>query len=58
MANSHCQTQQLIHLELDYGLHFINFGHHVLIMGQQGREPASLVQVWAQDSGDLLDQRH
>ena len=36
---------------------FINFGHQVLIVGQQGRELAGLVQAWAQDSGDLLDQR-
>ena len=57
MANSHCQTQQLIHLELDYGLHFINFGHHVPTVGQQGWGLASLVQVWAQDSWDLLNER-
>ena len=57
VANSHCQTQHLLHLELDRGLHFISFGHHILIVGQQGRELASLVQAWAQDSGDLLDQR-
>ena len=36
---------------------FINFGHQVLIVGQQGRELAGLVQAWAQDSWDLLDQR-
>ena len=57
MANSHCQTQHLLHLELDGGLHLINFGHRVLIVGQQGRELARLVQAWAQDSWDLLDQR-
>ena len=57
MANSHCQTQQLLHLELDRGLHFINFGHHVPTVGQQGWGLASFVQVWAQDSWDLLNQR-
>ena len=57
MANSHCQTQHLLHLELDGGLHFINFGRRVLTVGQQGRELARLVQAWAQDSWDLLDQR-
>ena len=50
-------TQQLLHLERDCGLHFIDFGHHVLIVSQQGRELASLSQAWAQYSWDLLDQR-
>lgn len=57
LADSHCQTRHLLHLEIDRELHFINFGHHVCIVGQQGRELASLVQAWAQDSWDLLDQR-
>lgn len=30
------------------------FGHHVLLVGQRGQE---LVQAWAWDSWDLLDQR-
>ena len=51
------RPSHLLHLELDCGLHFINFGHHVLIVGQQGRELAGLIQAWAQDSWDLLDQR-
>ena len=37
MANSHWQTQHLLYLKLDHGLYVINFGHHVLIVGQQGR---------------------
>ena len=57
MANSHCQRQHLLHLELDSGLHLINFGHHVLTVGRQGRQLVSLIQAWAQDSWDLLDQR-
>ena len=47
----------LLHLEFDCGLHFIHFGHHILIVGQQGRELASLIQARAQDSWNLLDQR-
>ena len=57
LANSHCQTQPLLHLELDYGFHFISFSHYVFTVGQQGWELASLAQVWAQDSWDLLNQR-
>ena len=47
----------LLHLELNRGFDFIDFGHHVLVVGQQGRELASLIQARAQDSWDLLDQR-
>ena len=32
IANGHCQTQHLLHLEFDCGLCF-DFGHHVLIVG-------------------------
>lgn len=49
--------QQYFHLELDHGFHFIDFGHHILFMGQQGRELARLFQAWAQDSKDLCVQR-
>lgn len=44
VANSHCQTQHLLHLEPDRGVHFISVGHHVLMEGQQGRELAGLTQ--------------
>lgn len=37
LADSQCQIEQLLYLELDRGLHFINFGHHVRTAGQQGR---------------------
>ena len=57
LANSHCQTQDLLHLEFDDGLNFIHFGYCVLIMSQQGRELVSLIQASAQDLWDLLDQR-
>ena len=40
-----------------HGLYFINFGHHVLILGQQGRELVSLIQVYTQDLWNLLDKR-
>ena len=56
VADSHSQTQQLLHVKLDCGFHS-DVGHHVPAVGQQGREPASLTQAWAQDSWDLLDQR-
>lgn len=55
VPNSNGQTQHLRHLDLDYGLHLIYFGHHVFIACQQGRELASLAQVWVQDTWDLLD---
>ncbi|KAK1334866.1 hypothetical protein QTO34_004437 [Cnephaeus nilssonii] len=35
MANSHWQTKQPLHLELDHRFHFVDFGHHVLTGGQQ-----------------------
>ena len=54
-AGGRCQTQHLLLSELDCGLPFINFGLHVLIVGQQGGELVSLIQVWAPDSWDLLD---
>lgn len=57
VGNSHCQTQ-LLHLVLDSEFHLIGFGHHVLIMvGHQGRELANLIQSWAPDSWDVIDQR-
>ena len=55
-ARSHCQTQHHLHLELDPGLHFIHFGLCVLIVGLQGREPASFLQAWAPHLWGLLDQ--
>ena len=56
-ANSHCQTQHPLHIELAHGLHFINFGHHVLTVTQKGMELASLIEIWAQDPWDQADQR-
>ena len=39
------------------GLYFISFGHQVPILGQQGRELASLIQGYTQDLWNLLDKR-
>ena len=46
VANNHC-----------HGLYFINFGHCVLSLGQQGTELASLIQAYTQDLWNLLDKR-
>jgi hypothetical protein len=54
-APSQGRWPYLLHLELDCGLHLVNFGHHVFVVCQQRREFASLIQAWAQDSWDLLD---
>ena len=56
VAKSYGQTQHLLYLELDGGLHLISFGHHVLIVGQQGRKLARLIQVSTEDMWDLFDQ--
>lgn len=47
----------LLHLELDGGFDLIHLGIHVLIVGEQRGELASLVQTRTQDTRDLLDQR-
>lgn len=46
----------LLHLEFDGGFDLIHLGIQVLIVGEQGRELASLVQPRAQDTRNLLDQ--
>lgn len=51
------QSAYLLHLEFDSRLDLIHLGHHVLIVGEQGGELASLVQPRSQDTRDLLDQR-
>lgn len=47
----------LLHLEFDGGFDLVHLGIHVLIVGEQGGEFASLVQPRTQDTRDLLDQR-
>ena len=46
VANHHC-----------HGLYFINLGHYVLSLGQQGTKLASLIQAYTQDLWNLLDKR-
>lgn len=47
----------LLHLEFDGGFDLFHLSAHVLIVGEQGGELASLVQTRAQDTRDLLNQR-
>lgn len=57
VADSNRQAQDLLHLELDGGLDFVNLGGHRLLVGEQTRELASLVQARTKETRNLLDQR-
>ena len=56
VAKSYSQTQHLLYLELDGKLHLISFGHHILVVGQQGRKLARIIQASTEDMWDLFDQ--
>jgi hypothetical protein len=56
VADSNRQTQDLLHLELDGGLDFVNLCGHRLLVGEQTRELAGLVQARTEQTGNLLDQ--
>jgi hypothetical protein len=56
VADSNGQAQDLLHLELDGGLDFINLSSHRFLVGEQTRELASLVQARTEQTGNLLDQ--
>lgn len=57
VSNSDRQTQNLLHLELDGRLDLLDLSQHRLLVGEQTRELASLVQTGTQQTGNLLDQR-
>merc|ERR1719378_736490 len=50
------QAQDLLHLEFDGGLHFINFICQFLTVGNHGGKFTSFVQSWTKESGNLFDQ--
>lgn len=56
IANSNGQAQDLLHLEFDGGLDLVNLCSHRLLVGEQTRELASLVQTRTKETGNLLDQ--
>jgi len=56
VTNGNRQTQDLLHLELNGSLDFLNLGGHRLAVSQGGREFTSLVQTRAQQTRDLLDE--
>ena len=47
----------LLHLELDGALEVVDLLLHVVSVGEEGRELASLVETGSQQTGDLLDER-
>lgn len=49
VAKSRCQTQHFIHPESILDFTFIHYGHHILIVAQQGREFAILIKARTQD---------
>lgn len=57
VSDGNGQTQNLLHLELDGGLHLIDLGVHRFAVGQQTGELTGLVQTGTQETGNLLDER-
>jgi len=57
VSDGNVQTQDLLHLELDGGGQVEDLSLHVVVVGQEGGELASLVQTGSQQTRDLLDQR-
>merc|ERR1719312_5955 len=56
VANSHGETEHLLHLELD-GRFQVSYLHFKIVaVSHKSGELASLVQPWAQKPGNLLDQ--
>lgn len=52
-----CCATYFLHLELDSCLHFVDLLDHGLGVSQETRELTGLVQTWAQQSWNLLDER-
>lgn len=57
VADGDGQAEHLLHLELDGRLNLLDLANHRLLMRQQGRELAGLVQARAKQTRNLLDQR-
>merc|ERR1719348_1032388 len=55
IANSHGETEHLLHLELDGGLQVGYLQLQVVAVCHEGRKLPSLVQSWPQKPRDLLD---
>ena len=55
VGNSDTQAQNLLHLELDSGLDFQDLLLHGLVVSNQGRELASLVQSGTQKTRNLTN---
>jgi len=55
VTDGNVEAEDLLHLELDGGLDFVNLGLHGLGMSQHGGELTSLVETGTEKSGNLLD---
>ena len=55
VSDSNIQAHDLLHLELDGGLLFVNLFLHVFATGEQSGELTSLGQTRSQQTGNLLD---
>ena len=56
VTDGNSQAQDLLHLELDGGLHLSDFGVHIVTSTQDTWELTGLVQTWSQQSGDLSNE--
>jgi len=56
MTNSDAEAEDLLQLELDGGFKFIGLLNKVVGMVDWGRELSSLVEAWAEETGNLLDE--
>ena len=57
MADGDTEGEDLLHLELDGLLDVVDLVGHRVVVGEETRELAGLVQARAQDTWDLLDER-
>lgn len=55
VSNSDVEAHNLLHLELDGGLHLVNLLLHVFPTGKKGRELTSLGETRSKKTRDLLD---
>jgi len=57
VADGNTKGEHLLHLELDSLLDVVDLGGHRVVVREETRELAGLVQARAQDTWDLLDER-
>jgi len=57
VADGDAEGEDLLHLELDGLLDVVDLVGHRVVVGEETRELAGLVQARAQDTWDLLDER-